>query len=107
MEILAVILVLAFAAYIYKNYWGRILKTRRDGIETEALVSRVEEEDRISSGTPYRIRNCYAIFRTEDGLENEVRLLNPKKSLAKGSIIRIRCLPGRVSYAVLTGIVKD
>ena len=68
---IALIMVAGFAVYVFRNYWWRIIRARRDGTETEAVVDRIEEIVKTSDGAEYRMRNYYVLFRTEDGLENE------------------------------------
>ena len=107
MTVVAMILVFLFAAYVFRNYFWRIMKTKWYGTETEGFVSRITEE-RMSytyyAGTCY---NYYACFRRKDGLQAEVRLLNPKARLATGSRIRLKVLDESVSYAVLTEIIHE
>ena len=91
----AVSMMLLFAAWAFRNYWWRMIKTKRYGMETEASVSRVE--NRIVAGygggiygRSFPVFDCYVSFRTEDGRQVEFRLLNPKKYLEPGSPIRIK-----------------
>lgn len=110
MTLVAAVLVLMFAAYIFRNYVWRLIQTKRHGTETDAFVSRIEEVDMRSAGSS-RYGNCrwyyyYAGFPAESGL-HEVRLLNPSKNLAPGSRIRIRYLDETVEYAVLTEVLRD
>ncbi len=95
MTIAAILLVLLFAAYIFRNYWGLLLKAKWYGKETDAYVSRIEEDKRTAAGADYPRRFFYMRFFGKDGLETEARLLNPKGSLTAGEQIRIRYLEDR------------
>ena len=107
----AVSMMLLFAAWAFRNYWWRMIKTKRYGMETEASVSRVE--NRIVAGygggiygRSFPVFDCYVSFRTEDGRQVEFRLLNPKKYLEPGSPIRIKYLSRTLDYAVMTEMIK-
>ena len=76
------------------------------GTETEAFVSRIEETlvSSVSTGAycaPVRVFNYYVTFPAKNGVENEAKLLNPKKGLTTGTKVRIRYLPGQADCAVL------
>ena len=106
MTMVAAGLVIAFAVYIFRNYWWRIIQARWYGTETEAQVSRIEEEVRTSNGAEYPQRFYYVMFPKENGLQNEARLLNPKSSLVPGSSVKVMYLLERADVAVLTEIEK-
>jgi hypothetical protein len=101
MTVVALILVGLFVRYIYRNYWGRILAAKWYGTETDATVSRIERNVLRFRGEEYPVYNCYVCFLRQDGLENEAKLLNPKKNLAPGSRIRVRYLPEKIDVAVM------
>ena len=101
MTVVALILVGLFVRYIYRNYWERILAAKWYGTETDATVSRIEREVLRYRGEEYPVYNCYVRFLRQDGLENEAKLLNPKKTLAQGSRIRVRYLPEKNDVAVM------
>ena len=87
----AFILILLFAAYLCRNYWWPLVKAKWDGIETDARVSRIAE---------YPRRFVYVSFSRQDGVQNEARLLNPKKALMVGDTVRIRYLEEKNDCAV-------
>ncbi len=101
MTVVALILVGLFVRYIYRNYWGRILAAKWYGTETDATVSRIERNVLRFRGEEYPVYNCYVRFARQDGLENEARLLNPKRTMAQGSRIRVRYLPEKNDVAVM------
>ena len=106
MYTIAMILVLLFGVYVFRNHGWRIIQAKRNGIETEACVSRIVEDKKTADGADYYRRFCYVTFRTDDGLQNEVRLINPKKGLVTGRTVRIRYLPERNDYAVLMKVTE-
>ena len=69
--------------------------------ETDAVISRIEREVRSSQGAEYTLYRFYVRFTALNGLENEARLLNPKKRLVPGSAVRVRYLPERADCAVI------
>ena len=106
MYTVAMIMVLAFGVYVFMNDGWRIIQARRNGIETDARVSRIEVSKMTSGGADYYLRYYYVLFTAENGLPNEARLLNPKKSLGIGSTIRVKYLDRRNDCAVLTEIME-
>ena len=101
MTVFALILVALFVRYIYRNYWGRMLAAKWYGTETDATVSRIERNVLRFRGEEYPVYNCYVRFVRQDGMENEALLLNPKRTLAQGSRIRVRYLPEKNDVAVM------
>lgn len=89
-------------------------QNEREGIETEAVVTRVrenaftDEEGRTTVNTSY-----YVTFRTMEGKTEEAILRcnenmdmgnrNWNRGLRKGSILRIRYLPEKPNYVVRVG----
>ena len=107
----AVSMLLLFAAWAFKNYWWRIIKTKRYGTEAEACVSRIDKHTVASYGggiygRSFDVFDCYASVRTEDGHQMEFRLLNPDRHLEPGRPIRIKYLSGTLEYAVMTEIME-
>lgn len=105
---IAVFIALVFAVYIFRVYFWQIIRTKWYGKETDAVVSRIEAGSVVPAGTiiPGRSTNVtfYVLFQTEDGQQREARLLNPKRQLVKGSLVRIRYPEEMVDYAVVTEI---
>ena len=100
MTVVAMLLVLLFAAYLFRNYWWRLIKAKWYGTETDAYISRIEEDKRIADGAEFSRRFYYVRFARQDGLQNEARLLNPKGPLMAGDKIRIRYLEEKNDCAV-------
>ena len=106
MTAVAVLFVGLFFIFIYRHYWLPLLAARWYGLDADAYVSRVEREVRHAGGGDYPVQFYYVCFQSLNGIENEARLLNPKKALVPGSRVRIRYLPDRQNCAVLTGIIN-
>lgn len=103
---IALFMVLLFAIYVLRTYWWQYT-AKWYGIETDASVSWIEKQVGTSQGGEYVMRHYYVRFLKADGRENEARLLNPKKQLLPGTRIRIRYLPERDNYAVLTAVLPE
>lgn len=110
MTYLAVFISLVIAGYFIRPYWLE-LKTKCCGIDTEGVVSLIEEETfEMKVGNNYgrgRYRYCYVRFQKIDGTETEAKLFNPKNQLAEGTRVKVRYLPGKESSAVITEILES
>ena len=106
MYTIAMILVLIFGVYVFRKDGWRIIQAKRNGIETEACVSRIVEDKKAADGADYYRHFYYVTFQTEDGLQNEARLINPKGGLVTGSTVRIRYLPEKNDYAVMMNVIR-
>ncbi len=107
MTAFASILVLCFTAYIFRNYWLWLIKARIFGIETDASVSRIEEDVQTAAGAEYPRRYVYVTFQTRNGLKNEARLLNPAGTMIAGERLRIRYSPEKAEYAVFIRLIEN
>lgn len=105
MTIVAILIVAIFAERVLRTYRWQF-QAKRDGTETDASVSWIEKSRGSYRGEEYIWYYYYVRFLRADGTETEARLLNPKKSLVRGSRVRIRYLPERDSCAVLTKILQ-
>ena len=101
MTVIAVLLILLFTAYIFRNYWHTLIKAKWNGIETDAYISRIEEDKRMADGADFPRRFFYVIVPRQDGLQAEARLLNPNGALQIGDKVRIRYLEEKNDCAVL------
>ena len=104
MTYIAIFLVLLFAWYVLRTYWWEY-RAKQQGIEADAVVSWIEKSARGWRGETFVYCYYYVRYRREDGLETEARLWNPKKVLGTGSRVRIRYLPWKDNYAVMTEII--
>ncbi len=97
--IIVLLFIAAVAGYIFYKIWY----TKRNGIEADAVVTRIEEESGFDPDVTY---NYYVRFTRSDGEMNgqeaEARLSNPGfgKGLEVGARIRIKYLPENPKAAV-------
>ena len=95
--IIVIALVAAAALFVgYKN-----LYTKKNGIETDATVSRIEEETQSDSDGISTSYNYYVRYTTAEGKSQEALITNPGfKSLHIGDQIKIKYLPEKPIAAV-------
>ncbi len=90
------ILVFIAAAAIYVFY--KIWYTKRNGIETEAIITRIEEESNVDANITYH----YFVQYAKNGKTVEATLSNPGfgKGLVVGARITIKYLEEKPNVAV-------
>ena len=92
MDITGLILWVGFAVICAVIYLvSRRMKNQieENGIETTGVISRIEDV-----GGPDDVTlHCYARYRTEDGVEVEGLLSNPRSDLAVGQPVRLKYHP--------------
>lgn len=98
------------AAFAAGAIWAFLFskKVKKEGVETEAVVSRIEEHEWVGDAVdPDRITVCYYItYTNQEGQAVEALLSNPKGlSFDIGSRMKIKYLPDRQEYPVLTEIL--
>ena len=102
--IIIIIVVLLVIAGIYA--FMSFNKIKKNGIETEAEVSRIEVErtqsinhdiDMIETETT---KHYYVKYKNENGEEIESLLSNPKMGLQEGDIIKIKYLPEKTKNVI-------
>jgi hypothetical protein len=101
-----VIIVVVAGSFLYAGY--NIWRTKKNGIETDAFVTRIEErESHDSDGVTY-YDDYYVRYQDQEGRTTEATISNPKrKGLAPGARIRIRYLPEKPNSVVYIGLKKD
>lgn len=83
--------------------WGlyNIYRVKRNGIEAEAYVTRLEEhESTDSDGDTSVYYDVYVLFTTREGRQVEAALINPKNRLNAGDRVTVRYLPGKEEQPV-------
>lgn len=77
-------------------------KVRKEGIEADAFVSRIDvEESTDSDGMTSTTEKYYVRYTGQDGKLVEARLANPKKGLVMGDRIKVKYLAEKPKYAVM------
>ena len=101
-----VIIVVVAGSFLYAGY--NIWRTKKNGIETDAFVTRIEErESHDSDGVTY-YDDYYVRYQDQEGRTIEATISNPKrKGLALGARIRIRYLPEKPNSVVYIGLKND
>ena len=108
-----IIFILILAAFVIGGIWAFVVtkKTKKEGIETDALVSRVELHEWSGGigdvGTQDTISEDYYItYANQKGQTVEALLSNPgDHKFKEGDKIRIKYLPNRQDYPVLAKIL--
>ncbi len=107
MDVVAIVLIILFAGYVIRNYSWRLVQAKRYGTETEAVVSRIERDVRTADGAEFPRSFYYVTFQTRNGLQNEARLLNPDTPLDVGTRVKVKYLPEKNAFAVLTEVAEE
>lgn len=98
--IIVVIVIICIISFININ------KIKKNGIETEAVISRINitttqtihDED---GTTDIDTTETYFVkFKTQNGEEIETRLPNPKMGLREGDVIKIKYLPEKPNKVI-------
>lgn len=77
-------------------------KVKRDGIEADAFVARIDvEESTDSDGMSSTTEKYIVRYTTQDGKLVEARLANPRKGLVMGDRIKVKYLAEKPKYAVM------
>ncbi len=101
--IIVIIVILGVYSFIFSK------KVRKEGIETTAVVSRITEDESVTLDEEEAggmiTHTFYVSYKNQMGEQIEATLSNPKNDLEVGSRIKIRYLPGREEYPVMTEVV--
>jgi len=101
-ETIFIILLAAFAA---GGIWAFVVskKVKKEGIETDAVVSRVELREWGDLEAHNSITEEYYItYRNQDGQDVEAMLTNPgNHTFKEGDTIKVKYLPDRQDYPVM------
>lgn len=95
--IIVIVFVAAVGLYVgYKN-----LYTKKNGIETEATVTRIEEETQADSDGISTTYMYYVRYTTAEGQSQDAQITNPGfKRLKVGDQIKIKYLPEKPNAVV-------
>lgn len=107
------VFIVILAAFAIGGIWAFAVskKVKKEGIETEAVVSRVEiHEWTGGTGDTWAQNNVteeyYITYTNQEGQTVEAMLTNPgSNTFKKGDRIKIKYLPGRQDYPVLVEIL--
>ena len=96
---IAVVVLAAFAIFTVKRN-GEI---KKNGVETDAVVSRIKESETTDdNGNVETNYTYYVTYRTEDGQEIEAKLgkLDRFDRFHKGDRVRIKYIPEKPKYVI-------
>ncbi len=80
----------------------RSKKINENGVETEAVVSRVKEIEREDSDGHYTTDYEYYVrYQNQNGETVEAKLGNPPRFLTEGTQLRVKYLPEKPKYALM------
>ena len=97
-----IIIVFVLASFIWTYY--KIFRVRVMGIEADAVITRMEEHETINSDGLHReYYDVYVRFQAQDGRTVNACLANSDCSLNVGDWVKIRYIPGKEDYHVMTG----
>lgn len=80
----------------------RSQKIRKNGIEADAVVSRIAEQDSVDSDGSLDVSYTYYVaYRTQDGQDVEAQLNHAPGRTRVGEQVRIKYLPEKPEFAIL------
>ncbi|MBR3358237.1 MAG: hypothetical protein IKG46_10500 [Solobacterium sp.] len=98
------LIIIAFIAFSFLSAVLYQLKVRRNGIEAEATVTAIIENDTTDGeGMPMTTYDIHVSYRMKDGTYVEGTLSNPNQSLYTGQTIRIKYLESDPETPVYIG----
>ena len=98
--LIAAFAVIVLIGFVYS--YQRSKKIKENGVEADAVVSRVKEiEKEDSDGHRSTDYEYYVRFQDQKGQTVEAKLGNPPRFLAEGAQLRIKYLPEKPKYALV------
>ena len=99
--IIIAVIVIAVAAGVVYNF-KRSQKIDREGVEADAVVSRVKEIEKENEEGIHDVEYQYYVrYRSQSGETVEARLGNPPRFLTEGTQLRVKYLPEKPKYALM------
>lgn len=96
---IAVIVIVVIVAAVFTIKRNNAIQ--KDGIEADAVVSRIaENENRDDDGHVDYTYTYYVKYQTQDGQTVEAKLGNAPARIAEGSRLRIKYLPDKPKYVI-------
>lgn len=95
------IIVIAIIVILILNA-KQVKKVKQEGIEADAFVSRVDEDEYTDSDGMTTTTKKYIVrYTTRDGKQIETQLANPRKGLVMGDRIKVKYMAENPKYAVM------
>ena len=103
-----IILLIVLAAFAIGGIWANVVskKVKEEGIETDAVVSRIELHEWSGGAegpwTPSVTEDYYITYTNQEGKTVEALLSNPgDHKFKEGDRLRIKYLPDKQEYPVM------
>ena len=97
---IAVVVIVIVAGFVF-NY-KRSQKINQQGIEADAVVSRIEEvEHEDADGHRDTDYEYYVRYTNQSGQTVEAKLGNPPRFLMEGTQLRVKYLPEKPKYVLM------
>lgn len=96
---IAVIVIVVIVAAVFTIKRNNAIQ--KDGIEADAVVSRIaENENRDDDGHVDYTYTYYVKYQTQDGQTVEAKLGNAPARIHEGSALRVKYLPDKPKYVI-------
>ena len=92
-----VVAVIIGAVYAFK----RNQKIEQNGIEADAVVSRIKEIEKENDGNYEVDYEYYVTYQNQSGEKVEAKLGNPPRFLTEGKQLRVKYLPEKPKYVLM------
>ena len=97
---IAVIVVIIAISFIYS--YKRSQKISQNGIEVDAVVSRMEEKETEDADGNRDVTYDYFVrYQNQAGETMEAKLGNPPRFIREGDHLRVKYLPEKPKYALM------
>ena len=96
--LIAVVVIALVAAAVFTIKRNNAIQ--KNGIEADAVVSRIEEQETENDGRREVNYIYYVQYQTQDGKTVEAKLGNEPAHLFVGSKLRIKYLPDKLKYVI-------
>ena len=97
---IAVFVIAIVAGFVY-NY-KRSQKINQEGVEADAVVSRVKEIEKETENGGHDVDYEYYVrYQSQSGENVEAKLGNPPRFLTEGTQLRIKYLPEKPKYVLM------
>lgn len=97
---IAVVVIAVIAGFVY-NY-RRSKAINENGIETDAVLSRIEEKEGQDADGNRTVDYVYYVkYKNEAGETVEARLGNPPHFIIEGTPLRVKYLPEKPKYVLM------
>ncbi len=97
--IIAIVAVIVIGGAVYS--YLRSKKIKENGIETDAVVSRIKEIEKEEDGHTTTEYQYFVRYQDQAGQTVEAKLGNPPRFLTEGTPLKIKYLPEKPKYVLM------